>query len=205
MSKKIYLALSVLIACLWLCFYSPDKVVEGPVHWMTFSEAVAKASKNPKPIMVDIYTTWCGPCKMMSSQTFGNTTIAEYLNKNYYCVKFDAETFDTVKFSIMVPDSVKDKNGKLIKVNKKQQPLTFINNAPVGTKRSPHQFAASILDGQLSYPSIVFLNEDVQRIHTIKGFHPPAQFEPIMKFIGSGAYKNQNYDLYMKSFQTELH
>ncbi len=182
----------------------PTKTIEGPVNWISFEQAVAKAKKNPKPIMIDIYTSWCGPCKMMSSTTFGNAQIAKYLNEKYYCVKFDAETFDTIKVSLNSRDSVLNKDGKTKKLVETPRDFVFINPAPKGTPRSPHQFAASILDNQLSYPSIVFLSPQIQRINVIKGFHQPGQFEPIMKYIGSGAWEKQKYDEYLKTFTTEF-
>ena len=57
---------------------------DSPVNWITFDEAYIKCKKNPRPIMIDIYTTWCGPCKMMSKQTFNHPTIAKYINDNFY-------------------------------------------------------------------------------------------------------------------------
>lgn len=174
------------------------------VQWMSFEKAVESTQKTPKPIIIDIYTTWCGPCKMMSKNTFENPIIAKFINENYYAVKFDAENFDTLNFEINIPDTVKDKKGKVIKVATKKQKVVYINPAPKGTPRSPHQFANAILDGKLSYPSIVFLNEKIQRIDIIKGYYPPNNFEPIVKFIGSGAYTKTKYDDYLKTFKGEL-
>lgn len=155
---------------------------KGPVKWYTFEEAVNLQKKNPKPIMVDIYTSWCGPCKMMSKNTFGNAIIAKYLNEHYYPVKFDAESRDSVKF-----------NG-----------YVFANKNPQGTQRPVHDFAVSILDGKLSYPSIVFLNEDIKKIHTLVGYHQAEQFEPVMKFLGSGIYKTATYEEFQKTFIAEI-
>lgn len=174
------------------------------VNWVSFDKAVELARKNKKHIIVDVYTHWCGPCKMMSKNTFQNPVIAKYINDNYYAVKYDAENFDTLKFSIEVPDTVRDKKGKVVKVKTKKQPLTFYNPAPRGTPRSPHQFAASILDNKLSYPSIVFLNDKIQRIDIVKGYHTPQQFEPIIKFIGSSAYLTTKYEAYMKNFKATV-
>jgi thioredoxin-related protein len=132
--------------------------------------------------MVDVYTSWCGPCKMMSANTFGNENIAKYLNEHFYPVKFNAETFDSVAF-----------NGYVFK-NK---------NAP-GTSRPVHDFAVSILDSKLVYPSIVFLNEQIQRIQVVTGYYQPPQFEPIMKFFGSGKYKDTKYEDFQKTFVPEI-
>lgn len=186
MIKKTIIALSVAVIIVIAQSFI-DKITTkdntlSPVHWYSFGEAVELQKKNPKPIMVDIYTNWCGPCKMMSANTFGNPTIAKYLNENFYPVKFNAETFDTVKF-----------NG-----------IVFTNKNPAGTQRPVHDFAISILDGKLSYPSVVFLNEEIKKIQTIVGYYQAQQFEPIMHFFGSGKYKNTSWDDFQKSFVTEL-
>jgi thioredoxin-related protein len=173
------------------------------VNWMPFEKAVELARKNKKHIIVDVYTQWCGPCKMMSKNTFQNPVIAKYINENYYAVKYDAENFDTLRFTVEVPDTVR-KNGKVVKVQMKKQAVKFYNPAPKGTPRSPHQFAASILDNNLSYPSIVFLNDKIQRIDIVKGYHTPQQFEPIIKYIGSAAYVKTKYDAYLKTFTPAL-
>jgi thioredoxin-related protein len=175
------------------------------INWVSFDKAVEMAQKTKKHIIVDVYTQWCGPCKMMSKNTFNNPVIAKYINENYYAVKFDAENFDTLAFTLNIPDTVKDKSGKVVKVKTKRQPLKFINPSPKGTPRSVHQFAASILDNNLSYPSIVFLNDKVQRIDIVKGYHTPQQFEPIIKFIGSWTYaKKVPYDKYLVQFKSEI-
>ena len=154
----------------------------GPVHWYTFGEAVELQKKSPKMIMVDVYTDWCGPCKMMSAYTFGNSVIAQYLNEHFYPVKFNAETRDSVIF-----------NGNM-----------FVNHNPEGTPRPVHDFAISILDNKLMYPSIVFLNEEIVRVQTMSGYYKADQFEPILKFFGSGKYKNTKYEDFQKTFVGEV-
>lgn len=161
---------------------TPADELKGPVKWYTFSEAVELQKKNPKMIMVDIYTSWCGPCKMMSANTFGNEIIAKYLNEHFYPVKFNAETRDSVAF-----------NG-----------VVFKNNNPSENPRPVHDFAVSILDGKLSYPSIVFLNDSIKRVQTIVGYYKPDVFEPILKFFGSGKYKDTKYEDYQKTFVAEV-
>jgi len=154
---------------------------QSSVNWISFEEAYAKCKKNPRPIMVDVYTTWCGPCKMMSNQTFNHPQISKYINDNFYAVKFDAETKDSVKF---------DK-------------YTFVSS-DASNPKAPHQFAASILDNQLAYPSIVFLNNQIQRLDIIKGFMPAKNFEPILTYYGSGDYQKTKWEEYQKEFQPTI-
>jgi thioredoxin-related protein len=196
-------AVSLLTALLFsFCSHAQEK--QEAIEWMSFEKAVQLTKKNPRPIIIDVYTTWCGPCKMMSRNTFGNPQIASYINQHYYAVKFDAEGFDTVKFTLTVPDTTRDKNGKILKTGTKEQPVKFINPSPKGTPRSPHEFASSILDGKLAYPSIVFLNEKIQRLEVIKGYFEPKNFEPIMKYFGSGANVKMKYDEFLKTFKPEF-
>ncbi|MFO0322230.1 MAG: thioredoxin family protein [Bacteroidota bacterium] len=150
---------------------------DSDINWMSFEEAYLKCKKNPRPILVDIYTTWCGPCKLMNSQTFSNSRISKYINEHFYAVKFDAESKDTVKFDSYV----------------------FVSTDP-STENAPHQFAASILDNQLSYPSIVFLNNQVQRLDIIKGFQPPKTFEFVLNYYGSGQYQTTKWEDFQKTF-----
>jgi thioredoxin-related protein len=147
---------------------------------------------------------------MLTKQTFGNDTIAKYLNENYYCVKFDAENHDTLKFSMNVPDTIKDKSGKVKKVTQKAQEYKFYNTFPLDAQRSTHQFAVSILQGkQIAYPSIVFLTKDlkdgnIKRVDVIQGFYPPANFEPIMKFYGSGSWQTVKWEDFQKTFKSDF-
>jgi thioredoxin-related protein len=186
MIKKLFLAFGLAaVVVLGQSFF--DKSTEltggdGPVKWYTFGEAVEMQKKSPRPIMVDVYTQWCGPCRLMSANTFGNETIAKYLNEHFYPVKFDAETFDSVSF-----------NG-----------YTFRNKNAPGTNRPVHDFAASILDGKLVYPSIVFLNEEIKRVQIVTGYYKADAFEPLMKFFGSGQYKTVSYEEFQKTFVPEI-
>ncbi|MCD7963811.1 MAG: thioredoxin family protein [Rikenellaceae bacterium] len=54
-------------------------------------EAKSQAAKEDKLIFVDIYTTWCGPCKTMSEKIFPQKEVGDYFNSNFINVKFDAE------------------------------------------------------------------------------------------------------------------
>lgn len=61
---------------------------------LTLSEAIAKAKKEKKPIFVDVYATWCGPCKRMAATAFVDAGVTELYNKNFINVKIDGEKND---------------------------------------------------------------------------------------------------------------
>lgn len=68
------------------------------IKWMSLDEALAAQEKNAKPIFMDVYTDWCGPCKMLDKNTFHDKAVADYINANYYAVKFNAEGKEDITY-----------------------------------------------------------------------------------------------------------
>jgi thiol-disulfide isomerase/thioredoxin len=57
----------------------------------TFNEALEESKKTGKPIFLDAYAKWCGPCKRMAATTFKDEQVGEYFNKNFINLKIDWE------------------------------------------------------------------------------------------------------------------
>ena len=57
---------------------------------LTFEQALEKAKLNRQMVFVDCYTSWCGPCKYMTSKIFPQEKMGDYLNR-FICVKYDME------------------------------------------------------------------------------------------------------------------
>lgn len=65
----------------------------------SFEEALAKAKLEDKIIFVDAYTTWCGPCKAMSKNTFTNANVGKFYNSNFINLKIDQEKGEGLDFA----------------------------------------------------------------------------------------------------------
>jgi thiol:disulfide interchange protein len=64
----------------------------NPVDWYPWGqEAFDRAKQENKPIFVDTYASWCEPCKWMDQNTFSQTTVGDFFNKNYISWKVDVE------------------------------------------------------------------------------------------------------------------
>jgi thiol-disulfide isomerase/thioredoxin len=56
-----------------------------------FAEALRRARAEKKPLMVDTYAVWCGPCKQLDRMTFADAAVGAWARKNVIAVKVDAE------------------------------------------------------------------------------------------------------------------
>ena len=146
------------------------------INWMTFEEAVKLNETAPKKIFIDVFTDWCGWCKKMDQTTFQNKEVVDYMNEFYYAVKFNAECNDTIVFS----------------------GYTFVNAGGQNGRKGTHQLAAALLQGKLSYPSYVFMDEKNQVITVAPGYMGANDFLPVLKYIGTNAYLNQTFKDYIK-------
>jgi len=185
--KKITVVLLVLWLLMPSSLYSQDS--KAKVNWVSLEEAEVLMKKEPRKIFIDFYTDWCGWCKRMDAQTFSHPTIAAYLNTHFYAVKIDAEQSEPITF----------KGHK------------YINPNP-GQRRSTHEFAQAVAsvkraDGRnsLGYPTVVFIDEDLNVITPLPGFRAAKDFEAVLAFFKEDVYKhNQNLQQYIQQFQGEI-
>lgn len=68
------------------------------IQWVSFEQALKLSEKEKRKVFLDVYTEWCGWCKVMDAQTFSDKNIAAYVNKKYYAVKLDAESEKTFSY-----------------------------------------------------------------------------------------------------------
>lgn len=155
------------------------------IKWMTMNEALAAQKKTPKKIFVDVYTNWCGPCKMLEKNTFSNKDLAAYINKNFYAVKFNGEGNEEVTYqniSYTNPDYDPNKGN---------------------SRNAVHQFTLAL--GINAYPTMVIFNEKGDMLFPIRGYFSAKQLEPMVKLMGEDTYlkikTQQEYDDYLKNFK----
>jgi thioredoxin-related protein len=154
---------------------SPDPAIQQ-VEWLTWEEASALAKDGEKKFVVDIYTDWCGWCKKMDANTFQQPHIAKYINEKYHAVKFNAEQKKELTYK-----------GKTLK---------FVDKG----RRGYHELAAELTLGRLGYPTIVFLDEDMNVIQAINGYKGPDDFEKIMTYFAEDYHKKMPWDKYQRTY-----
>ena len=177
------LFLALLLSPLLLAAQTP--ATKG-IQWLSVEEAQAKAKKVPKPLFIDVYTAWCGPCKMLDRNTFSDPKLAEYVNKHFYPVKFNAESGDPVTW-----------NGQVL-----ENP--DFNPAMTSGRNGTHHltYAIANVNGRIAYPTIVYVDSDLNVLAPVQGYMTPEQIEPILAYFGEGHYKKMDYQAFMSTFKS---
>ena len=97
MKNILSLAFSAIVLVAVYAFTNPSvdfkaDAAEGiQFHRGTWNEALAQAKEENKLIFLDIYASWCGPCKQLKKKTFSDSEVGEYYNKNFINAAFDGE------------------------------------------------------------------------------------------------------------------
>lgn len=144
------------------------------VHWYSWEEAMKLQEKEPRDIIIDVYTDWCGWCKRMDAATFKDPAVGDFVNENFYAIKFDAEQKETIVFS-----------GHEFK---------FLNAG----RRGIHELAYSIMDGRASYPTVVYFNSKMQRVMISPGYKDSDAIMKELKFVADKEYAKTTWQDYKK-------
>lgn len=154
------------------------------IKWISMNEALEAQKENPKKIFMDAYTTWCGPCKLLDKNTFGNKDVIKFVNENYYPVKFNAEGTEEITY----------------------QDFTYTNpNYQEGRKGRNSQHLLAHALKITGYPTIVFFGENGDLIQPVVGYKTPEQIEIYLKMIANDDYlkltTSEAWQDYQKNFK----
>jgi len=113
------------------------------INWISFEQLEDSMNVKPKKVLISFYADWCSYCKKMDQVAYKDSKVIALLNSEYYAVKMNAESKDTIVFE-----------GKKF------------YNAELGKKRNPtHQIPlllASRKGYSFSLPVTLILDEKFQ-------------------------------------------
>jgi uncharacterized protein YyaL (SSP411 family) len=143
------------------------------VSWLSLDEVAKRLESDKKPVLIDLYTSWCGWCKVMDKKTYSNKAVAAYLNDKFYTVRVDAESRATIQWQ-----------GRSYGYNSQYR---------------CNDFALYLAHGQLEFPTTVIIPPG-EAPQAIPGYIEPKDFEPLVKFFGEGAWRTRDFGEYHKNF-----
>src|SRR5215213_8771553 len=129
--RKVISAVSLVALVGLVAWLKPTLPAKEGVQWLTLQQAEESNKKLQKPILIDLYTDWCGWCKVMDKQTYSNKQVAAYIMDKFYPVKLNAEQKQAITFG-----------GRTFQFN---------NNYRT------HELAIYLTKGQLSYPTTIII------------------------------------------------
>lgn len=164
--KKLYtlflIALPILISAQGIEFF------DG-----TFEEAKQVAQDQEKLIFVDCYTTWCGPCKMMTRDIFPNEEVGKFYNKNFIAMKLDMEKEAGMMFGKKYPVSAYptiyylDEQGKIIQKvvgAKRVQEFIAVGKSIIKKNDRSETYAQQFEDGNRDYDFIIKYAKELNKV-----------------------------------------
>ena len=119
-------------------------------------ETIAKA--DDKKVIIKLSATWCKPCQKLS-RTLEDQDIQNYLNQNFHVVDFDIQTKQSINY-----------RGKSYK---------YVDDPKMGY----HELAYELLDKRLSFPALLVLDNDLQKIDLTRGYKNERQLLDYLKEI----------------------
>lgn len=168
MKKVAFSFITLFIFIGFTSFEQKSPTTANEINWLSIEEAYAKAKVSPKKTIIDVYTGWCGWCKVMDRETFKNPEVVKFINDNYYAVKLDAESRNDITVG-----------EKTYSYNEQSR----ANDA-----------AIALLQGKMSYPSIVYLDEQFNMIQPIPGYMKAREFHEVITFLGNNHYKQESFE-----------
>jgi thioredoxin-related protein len=172
--KGMYKFVFIFVLFLFSC---KTQVTETPqIQWISWETLDEKMKHEPKKIFIDVYTDWCIQCKRMDKKTFTNPDVVKYINKNFYALKFNAESLDTLYFK-----------GEM-----------FINPNPT-KKYSLHNLTNEIAkqNNMVAFPTMVFMDEQYRYLMKKASFLEVNDFLLDAKYFGDNIYLSQPYQKYI--------
>jgi thioredoxin-related protein len=126
------------------------------IHWLSFEELNERLRLQPKPILIFIHTDWCKYCALQDHNTFGEKALSDQLNKDYYALRLNAETEETI---------------------------TFLNRKYEGGAEQYHELAQMLgkSEGQLIFPTTLLLSEGLQLKHRLTGFATAEELRSLLE------------------------
>ncbi|MBK7811986.1 MAG: thioredoxin family protein [Saprospiraceae bacterium] len=147
------------------------------IEWLSWEQMETMMKKQKKKVIVDIYTDRCSWCKRMDQTTFQDPSVVKMIGRDFYAVKLNADFREDIIY--------------------KEKIFKYVNYG----KRGCHQLALEITQNNLSFPTFVFMDENIDVIQPIPGYLDAETFEIIASYFYGNHHKSTPFQVYEESYK----
>jgi thioredoxin-related protein len=170
---------ATLLAAAFLMGTAPKQANDGKAKkeqltWQTFEQGWTKAQKEKKLMVVDFYTDWCGWCKVMDRDTYGNEGVIKFAKEKLVLVKVNAESNEKTRF--------------------RGQELTYRELAR-GFGVTGYPATAFIDSGGVI---ITFADGNGKTYNVLPGYRSAEDFLPIIEYFGERHHTKMSFEAFLE-------
>ncbi|MDC6352705.1 thioredoxin family protein [Zeaxanthinibacter sp. PT1] len=150
--KKIVLLIALWLAAITVVSAQHDEEIQ----WKSWSELEEALRKDPKPVFLFFHADWCVYCKKIEREIFTKKSVIRKMNKEYYALRMDVESRDTVAF-----------DG-----------LTFVNKQALTRRNGIHELPALLAsreDKPFSLPATLILDKKFALVERIFEYYTSSE------------------------------
>lgn len=147
------------------------------VRWLSWNEAMELVKKEKRKVFVSIYLPNCPWCKKLDAETLRDPRVVRYLNENFYAVKLDAKYNANLQYKNHTYAYIRTPNGGY------------------------HELAVNFMPDAITFPSLVFLDENLNHLQTLSKFMDGFELLPMAAFYGTGAYMDTPWSAFQRDFK----
>ncbi len=70
----------------------------GEIGWLNWNQGISEAAITHRPIVVDVYTDWCGWCKRMDRDVYARDDVRDYVSRHFVPVRLNAESVEEARY-----------------------------------------------------------------------------------------------------------
>lgn len=144
------------------------------IRWRTLDEYKELNKKQARKLLLTFYNYNRISGTVMRTRVYNHPEVAEYLNRKYYPVSIDVFTQDTI--SLRGVDYVNENKDYKF-----------------------HQLPIAALQGKMTFPAFVILDEEGNVLDRIQKFLSPEELLLILKFYGDDIYKKKSWEEYLQN------
>ena len=171
----------IFICIIFSFFLIPTLYSQHRVKWHDAKELDTKVTKGDKKYIIYFYYDGCKWCKTLEENSLSNDQIAKFINNNFYAFRINAIYEDKI--------TIKGHTYTSVPINKYEF----------------SELAVDLLSGNMSFPSLVFLDESFNKIQVLHEYVNPTDLEMILTYFAGDYYQNTLFRKFARSYCKDTH